>query len=82
MTLNKFLTIAIALFSLAAASFWLWSSLIDIRPNQDTFVSALKQASLFSSYAAGSAGRRPLAGIKRGNAPLASFVHLMMAQNF
>ena len=55
MTLNKFLTIAVALFSLAAASFWLWSSLIDIRPNQDTFVSALKQASLFSSYAAGSA---------------------------
>lgn len=55
MTLNKFLTIAIALFSLAAASFWFWSSLIEIPPNQDTFVSALQQASRFSSYAAGSA---------------------------
>ena len=55
MILNKRLTIAIAVFSMVAAGFWLWSALIEIPSNQDKFVSALKQASRLSSYAAGSA---------------------------
>lgn len=52
MKVDNFAVALAALSSLVAASFWIWSSRVEIPNNMDTFIAALQLANRLSGYAA------------------------------
>lgn len=59
--------VVIVFASAAAGGFWVWSSLVGIRNNQDTFIADLQRASELSAYAAIAASVAAFAGAYRFN---------------
>lgn len=63
MKIDNYATFLGALASLAAAVFWIWSSMVDVPDNIDTIIAALQLASKLSGYAALAAAVAAICGL-------------------